>query len=85
MGALLAAPQRATDLLGPLSAYGLPLGDAFQMRDDILGVYGDTAITGKPVADDLREGKPTPLMALGHVGGRCGPVEGSSSASARST
>ncbi len=64
MGALLAAPQRSSELLDPLSAYGLPLGDAFQMRDDILGVYGDTAITGKPVADDLREGKPTPLMAL---------------------
>ena len=64
MGAVLAAPQRASDLLGPLSAYGLPLGDAFQMRDDVLGVFGDTAVTGKPVADDLREGKPTPLMAL---------------------
>ena len=64
LGALLAAPERARELLEPLSAYGLPLGDAFQMRDDVLGVYGDTAITGKPVADDLREGKPTPLMAL---------------------
>ncbi|CAB4857166.1 unannotated protein [freshwater metagenome] len=64
MGAMLAAPERADELLAPLSAYGLPLGDAFQMRDDVLGVYGDTAITGKPVADDLREGKPTPLMAL---------------------
>ena len=64
LGALLAAPQRANDLLDRLSAYGLPLGDAFQMRDDVLGVFGDTAITGKPVADDLREGKPTPLMAL---------------------
>ena len=64
LGAMLAAPERATELLAPLSAYGLPLGDAFQMRDDVLGVYGDTAVTGKPVADDLREGKPTPLMAL---------------------
>jgi geranylgeranyl diphosphate synthase type I len=64
LGAMMAAPERAPDLLGPLSAYGLPLGDAFQMRDDVLGVYGDTAVTGKPVADDLREGKPTPLMAL---------------------
>ena len=61
---MLAAPDRGAELLGPLSAYGLPLGDAFQMRDDVLGVYGDAAITGKPVADDLREGKPTPLMAL---------------------
>jgi geranylgeranyl diphosphate synthase type I len=64
LGAVLAAPDRAAELLAPLSAYGLPLGDAFQMRDDVLGVYGDTAITGKPVADDLREGKPTPLLAL---------------------
>ncbi len=64
LGALLAAPDRADELVGPLSTYGLPLGDAFQMRDDVLGVYGDTLITGKPVADDIREGKPTPLMAL---------------------
>ena len=64
LGALLAAPERADELLDRLSAYGLPLGDAFQMRDDVLGVYGDTLITGKPVADDIREGKPTPLMAL---------------------
>ena len=64
LGAMLAAPERAGELLAPLSAYGLPLGDAFQMRDDVLGVYGDTVVTGKPVADDLREGKPTPLMAL---------------------
>jgi geranylgeranyl diphosphate synthase type I len=63
MGAMMAAPDRA-ELLEQLSGYGLPLGDAFQMRDDVLGVYGDTVVTGKPVADDLREGKPTPLMAL---------------------
>lgn len=63
LGAMMAAPER-TELIGQLSAFGLPLGDAFQMRDDVLGVYGDTAVTGKPVADDLREGKPTPLMAL---------------------
>ncbi|MCU1394701.1 MAG: crtE [Ilumatobacteraceae bacterium] len=64
MGAMMARPDQGDDLLVPLSAYGLPLGDAFQMRDDVLGVYGDTVVTGKPVADDLREGKPTPLMAL---------------------
>jgi geranylgeranyl diphosphate synthase type I len=64
LGAMLAAPDRGAELLPALSAYGLPLGDAFQMRDDVLGVYGDAAVTGKPVADDLREGKPTPLMAL---------------------
>lgn len=63
LGALLAAPTRE-DLIPVLSTYGLPLGDAFQMRDDVLGAFGDTAISGKPVGDDLREGKPTPLMAI---------------------
>jgi geranylgeranyl diphosphate synthase type I len=46
-----------------LSAYGLPLGEAFQMRDDVMGVFGDPEVTGKPVGDDLREAKPTPLVA----------------------
>jgi geranylgeranyl diphosphate synthase type I len=64
LGALLAAPTRGDELITVLSTYGLPLGDAFQMRDDVLGAFGDTAITGKPVGDDLREGKPTPLMAI---------------------
>ncbi len=45
------------------SAYGLPLGEAFQLRDDILGVFGDPAQTGKPAGDDLREGKRTYLVA----------------------
>jgi hypothetical protein len=45
------------------SGYGLPLGDAFQMRDDVMGAFGDEAVTGKPVGGDLREGKPTPLGA----------------------
>jgi geranylgeranyl diphosphate synthase type I len=64
LGALLAAPTQGDELIPVLSTYGLPLGDAFQMRDDVLGAFGDTAITGKPVGDDLREGKPTPLMAI---------------------
>lgn len=64
LGALMAAPQRRTELVPLLSAYGLPLGDAFQMRDDVMGAFGDTVVTGKPVGDDIREGKPTPLMAL---------------------
>ena len=45
------------------SAFGLPLGEAFQLRDDILGVFGDPAQTGKPAGDDLREGKRTYLVA----------------------
>jgi geranylgeranyl diphosphate synthase type I len=63
VGAVLASPARGTALLPGLSEYGLPLGDAFQMRDDVIGAFGDSAITGKPVGDDLREGKPTPLLA----------------------
>ena len=47
-----------------LSAYGLDLGEAFQLRDDLLGVFGDPAQTGKPAGDDLREGKRTVLVAL---------------------
>ena len=66
LGASLAAPEQADVLLEQLSSFGLPLGDAFQMRDDVLGAFGDDAtnLTGKPVGDDLREGKPTPLLAL---------------------
>jgi geranylgeranyl diphosphate synthase, type I len=45
------------------SGFGLPLGEAFQLRDDILGVFGDPAQTGKPAGDDLREGKRTYLVA----------------------
>jgi geranylgeranyl diphosphate synthase, type I len=46
-----------------LSGYGIPLGRAFQFRDDLLGVFGDPAVTGKPAGDDLREGKRTVLVA----------------------
>lgn len=61
IGALLAdRPVLADDL----SRYGAPLGEAFQLRDDVLGVFGDQARTGKPVGDDLREGKPTLLLAV---------------------
>jgi geranylgeranyl diphosphate synthase type I len=63
LGAALAAPERSAELQPQLSAYGLPLGDAFQMRDDVLGAFGEEAVTGKPVGGDLREGKPTPLLA----------------------
>ncbi|MGC4895297.1 polyprenyl synthetase family protein [Micromonospora sp. DT31] len=47
-----------------LAGYGDPLGDAFQLRDDLLGIFGDPAVTGKSNLDDLREGKPTVLLAL---------------------
>ena len=63
LGAALAAPDRLDVLLPALSAIGLPLGDAFQMRDDVMGAFGDEAVTGKPVGGDLREAKPTPLLA----------------------
>src|SRR5690606_14332259 len=46
-----------------LSDYGLPLGEAFQLRDDQLGVFGDPEVTGKPAGDDLVEGKRTVLVA----------------------
>lgn len=47
-----------------LQKFGLPLGIAFQLRDDLLGVFGDSEVTGKPSGDDLREGKRTVLIAL---------------------
>ena len=50
--------------LDQLSAFGIPLGEAFQLRDDMLGVYGDPQETGKPAGDDLREGKRTALVAI---------------------
>ena len=48
------------------SGYGLPLGEAFQLRDDVLGVFGDPEQTGKPAGDDLREGKRTYLVAAAY-------------------
>ncbi|WP_428936262.1 polyprenyl synthetase family protein [Streptomyces sp. ACT015] len=50
-------------LLDGLSAYGLPLGEAFQLRDDLLGLFGDPARTGKANSDDLRGRRPTVLLA----------------------
>ncbi len=62
VGAALAGADAAT--LAALTAFGLPLGEAFQLRDDLLGVFGDPATTGKPAGDDLVEGKRTVLVAL---------------------
>jgi geranylgeranyl diphosphate synthase type I len=62
--ALGAAMAGADDeALATCRAIGLPLGEAFQLRDDLLGVFGDPAVTGKPAGDDLREGKRTVLVA----------------------
>lgn len=59
-----AAAAKATGHdLGQLSHYGLALGEAFQLRDDILGVFGDPETTGKPAGDDIREGKRTVIIA----------------------
>ena len=55
-----AGPETITEL----TRFGLPLGEAFQLRDDLLGVFGDPAVTGKPAGDDLVEGKRTVLVAL---------------------
>jgi len=62
LGAALAGAEQP--LLRACTAFGRPLGEAFQLRDDLLGVFGDPARTGKPALDDLREGKATVLMAM---------------------
>lgn len=61
LGAALA--DASDEIVAAYTAYGLPLGEAFQLRDDVLGVFGDPAVTGKPAGDDLREGKRTVLIA----------------------
>jgi geranylgeranyl diphosphate synthase, type I len=67
LGVALHGGQAGADreaISAAFSGYGLPLGIAFQLRDDILGVFGDPATTGKPVNDDLREGKRTVMLAI---------------------
>ena len=61
-GALIAGTSPET--ISSLTQFGIPLGEAFQLRDDLLGVFGDPEATGKPAGDDLREGKRTVLTAL---------------------
>jgi geranylgeranyl diphosphate synthase type I len=65
-GAALATTNKNhfAEVTSTYSAYGLPLGEAFQLRDDLLGVFGDPELTGKPAGDDLREGKRTVLIAM---------------------
>ena len=65
-GAALAKPKSIENYYNIYSEYGLPLGEAFQLRDDLLGVFGDPSETGKPAGDDLREGKRTALVAYAH-------------------
>ncbi len=62
LGAALAGAP--ADVVSSYTRYGLPLGTAFQLRDDLLGIFGDPAQTGKPAGDDLREGKRTVLVAI---------------------
>ena len=52
-------------LIETLLEFGGDVGVAFQLRDDLLGVFGDPSVTGKPAGDDLRGGKRTLLVALG--------------------
>ena len=61
IGAALGGASQETDAV--LSAYGMLLGEAFQLRDDVLGAFGDPAVTGKDADGDLREGKRTLLVA----------------------
>src|SRR5262249_34336592 len=63
-------------LAAAYTAYGLPLGIAFQLRDDILGVFGDPAQTGKPAGDDVREGKRTVLLAIARSRATAGQAQG---------
>ena len=60
-GAVLAGASEGA--IGALARYGRLVGVAFQITDDILGVFGDPAVTGKSTASDLREGKQTALTA----------------------
>ena len=67
LGALLAGAPAA--VRSHLSRYGTAVGEAFQLQDDLLGVFGDPATVGKPVGDDLREGKLTFLIYHGLAAG----------------
>ncbi|MBA3528853.1 MAG: polyprenyl synthetase family protein [Propionibacteriaceae bacterium] len=59
-----AAAQAPAPVLTSLGVYGREVGEAFALRDDLLGVWGDPTLTGKPAGDDLLSGKPTVILAL---------------------
>ena len=61
-----AAMAGRADLLEPLGGYGSLIGEAFQLRDDILGVFGSPAVTGKPACSDLAERKATSVVVAAH-------------------
>ena len=71
LGGTLAEASDA--LLASYEVYGRSLGEAFQLRDDVLGVFGDPVLTGKPAGDDLSQGKRTVLVAV--TLDRCSPAE----------
>ena len=71
IGAALAGADQ--QFLAACATFTLPLGEAFQLRDDVLGVFGDPETTGKPAGDDIREGKRTALIALCSAG--CSPAQ----------
>jgi geranylgeranyl diphosphate synthase type I len=87
IGALVA--NASSEQLAVLERFGRPLGVAFQLRDDLLGTFGDPRLTGKPAGHDLRAGKNTSLVrearALLDAGGVAvlGSVLGNQAASAR--
>lgn len=62
IGGAIAGANEAQE--AALAGFGLPVGVAFQLRDDMLGVFGDEQVTGKPSGDDLIEGKRTVLVTL---------------------
>jgi geranylgeranyl diphosphate synthase, type I len=64
LGAALSDGEPHGSVAGAYTVYGEAVGEAFQLRDDLLGVFGDPVVTGKPAGEDLRTGKPTVLLLL---------------------
>ena len=62
LGAVIAGGDRA--VLDACTSFAIPIGEAFQLRDDVLGVFGDPTATGKSTLDDIRDGKRTTLIAV---------------------